>query len=126
MGRKAVTVDTLDAEIKKILDEYGDEVYMNLNVITKAIGQKGTAALKNESKATFDGDKYYKGWGYTVEQGRLSTKVIIHNKKLPGLPHLLEYGHAKVKGGRVEGRVHIATVEEKLIRDYEREVISKL
>ena len=123
---KKVTIDTLDSEIKKILDEYGDDVNANIDKITKAVGQKGVQAIKNESHSTFNGDKYYKGWGYTVEPGRLYTKVIIHNKKLPGLPHLLEYGHAKTNGGRVEGRVHIAKVEDELIKDYEREVVSKL
>lgn len=123
---KKVTIDKLGDEIKKILDEYGEEVTSNLSQITKAIGSKGASALRNESHETFNGDKYYKGWGYTVESKRLYTRVIIHNKKLPGLPHLLEYGHAKVGGGRVEGRAHIAPVEKELIRDYEKEVVSKL
>ena len=123
---KKVTIDTLDDEIKKILNQYQNETTEHLADITKAIGRKGAQALKNESQATFNGNKYYKGWGYTVEPGRLYTKVIIHNKKLPGLPHLLEFGHAKVGGGRVEGRAHIAPVENELIRDYEKEVMSKL
>ena len=123
---KKVTIDTLDSEIKKILDEYGDDVNANIDKITKAVGQKGVQAIKNESHSTFNGDKYYKGWGYTAYSERLYTRVYIHNKKLPGLPHLLEYGHAKTNGGRVEGRVHIAKVEDELIKDYEREVVSKL
>lgn len=125
MARK-VTIDTLDSEIKKILDQYGKDTSAHMAEITKEVGKKGALALKNESKATFNGDKYYKGWGYTVEPNRLYTKVIIHNKKLPGLPHLLEYGHAKTNGGRVKGRVHISKVEDELIRDYEREVVKKL
>ena len=123
---KKVTIETLGDEVKKILNKYGEDVTTNLSQITKAIGSKGASALRNESQATFNGDKYYKGWGYTVEPGRLYTRVIIHNKKLPGLPHLLEFGHAKVGGGRVEGRAHIAPVENELIRDYEKEVVSKL
>lgn len=123
---KKVTIDTLDDEIKKILNEYQNDTTNRLAEITKAVGRKGVQALKNESQATFNGDKYYKGWGYTVNSQRLYTIVTIHNKKLPGLPHLLEYGHAKVGGGRVEGRAHIAPVENELIRDYEKEVVSKL
>ena len=123
---KKVTIETLGNEVKKILNEYGEDVTTNLSQITKAIGSKGASALRNESHEKFGGERYYKGWGYTVEPGRLYTRVIIHNKKLPGLPHLLEFGHAKVGGGRVEGRAHIAPVESELIKEYENEVKSKL
>ena len=121
-----ITIDNLDSTVKKILEEYEGEVDSNMAQITKRVGDAGVKALKNESKSTFDGNKYWKGWKATTEQKRLYTKVIIHNAKLPGLPHLLEFGHAKVGGGRVKGRVHISKVESELIRDYESEVLRKL
>lgn len=121
-----ITIDNLDSTVKKILEEYEGEVDSNMAQITKRVGDAGVKALKNESKSTFDGNKYWKGWKATTEQNRLYTKVIIHNAKLPGLPHLLEFGHAKVGGGRVKGRVHISKVESELIRDYESEVLRKL
>lgn len=129
MGKK-VTVDNLASEIEKIMKEYSDDVTKNLDVITKKVGQKGAQALRNDSKASFKGTgKYAKGWTYQVERSRLSTSVIIYNKT-PGLPHLLEHGHAVVAGGRIAGRydgkVHIEPVEKKLIVEYEREVINKL
>ena len=121
-----ITIDNLDSTVKKILEEYEGEVDSNMAQITKKVGDAGVKALKNESKSTFDGNKYWKGWKATTEQHRLYTKVIIHNAKLPGLPHLLEFGHAKVGGGRVKGRVHISKVESELIKDYESEVLRKL
>lgn len=121
-----ITIDNLDSTVKKILEEYEGEVDSNMAQITKRVGDAGVKALKNESKSAFDGNKYWKGWKATTEQNRLYTKVIIHNAKLPGLPHLLEFGHAKVGGGRVKGRVHISKVESELIRDYESEVLRKL
>ena len=129
MARK-VTLDNLDSEIKKILDEYGDEVTENMSQITRRVGQKGAAALRNESLDTFPASgkhkkRYGSTWTYKTEAKRLYTKVIIHNKQA-GLPHLLENGHAKVNGGRVEGKAHISPVEKRLVQEYEREVVNKL
>ncbi len=52
------------------------------------------------------------------------TKTI-HNRT-PGLTHLLEDGHAKQNGGRVEGRKHIAPVEKKAIQSFEDKLRQKL
>ena len=91
-----ITPDRLGAEIGKILEEYGDDVEGNLDVITKKVAQKGRSALRNESKANFGGTgKYAQGWMVTPVKYPHYTSVVIHNK-LAGLPHLLEHGHALV------------------------------
>lgn len=123
---KKVTTDTLADSIRDILEEYGDEVKGNLDEITKKIAQKGQQAIKNESKSKFNGKRYWKGWKVDLQVGRLDTKATIYNESLPGLPHLLEYGHAKRGGGRVQGTVHIAPVEEQLVNEFEKQVRSKL
>lgn len=120
------TLDTLADDIGKILEEYQDDVKQNLDQITKQIAQKGQQALKNESKSKFKGDRYWKGWKVDLQVGRLDTKATIYNASLPGLPHLLEKGHAKRNGGRVEGTVHIAPIEEKMVAEFEKQVRSKL
>ena len=130
---KKVTIDNLDSEIKKILEEYADDIDSNIDVITKKIGQKEAAALRNQSKNTFPKGKgdYASGWTATTEKNRLYTAVVIHNKKQAGLAHLLEFGHVSANGtGRnfqtdkapVKGREHIEPVEQELIVQYEREV----
>lgn len=131
---KKVTLENLDSEIKKILDEYGNEVSQNLDIITKRIGQKGAQALKNESLSQFPDSKmhnqrYGQTWTYKVEKQRLYTTVTIYNKQA-WLPHLLENGHALVAGGRrlgqVPGHEHIAPIADSLEQEYEAEVKAKL
>ena len=123
---KKVTTETLADSIRDILEEYGDEVKGSLDEITKKIAQKGQQAIKNESKSKLNGKRYWKGWKVDLQVGRLDTKATIYNESLPGLPHLLEYGHAKRGGGRVQGTVHIAPVEEQLVNEFEKQVRSKL
>lgn len=125
-----ITADRLGTEIAKILEDYGGDVEHNLDEITKKVGQKGRSALRNESKSKFGGTgKYAQGWMVTPVKMPHYTSVVIHNK-LAGLPHLLEHGHALVLGGRkvgeVDGREHIAPVEEELQRQYLNEVIAAL
>ena len=119
--------DQLGQVIDEILSEYGDDVEKNIREITKKVGQKGASALRTESKDKYPGPtgKYYKGWRATEVQHPHYTSVVLHNRVYQ-LPHLLEHGHAMVNGGRVEGKEHIAPVEEKLIAEYQREVLSKL
>ena len=132
---KKVTINNLQEEIDKILEDYGDEIYNNIDAITKQIGKKGVQAVKNSSKSTFNGKTYASGWTSTANKQRLYTSVVIYNKKQAGMAHLLEHGHVSSNGtGRnyhtdkapVKGRAHIEPVEEKLIAEYEREVVAKL
>lgn len=130
MASKKVSLENLGKEIDKIFEEYKGDIESNLDEITKKVGKKGAQALKNESLAAFpDSKKHKKRYGSTwtsrADKERLYTTVTIYNSQ-PGLPHLLEYGHASRNGGRVEGREHISSVEESLIFEFEREVESKL
>ena len=69
--------------------------------------------MKSGAAAKFGGTgKYAEGWTSRFETERFSAQGIIYNKDVPGLPHLLEHGHAKRGGGRVPGREHVAPVEQ--------------
>lgn len=130
-SRRKVTLDTFSTELKKILDEYADEVTENVQEVTKKVARKGAQAVKNESLNIFKDvhlkkGRYGSGWTTTVETGRFSAQGIIYNKKYPGLPHLLEHGHAMRGGGRVPGKAHIAPVEKKIVEMYEKEIIHDL
>lgn len=132
MARKyKIKPDELGQAINEILSEYGEDVEGNIRAITKKVGQRGASALRTSSKEQYPGPtgKYARGWRVSEVQHPHYTSVVLHNK-LYQLPHLLEHGHAIVAGGRrageVKGREHIAPVEEKLIAEYEKEVLSRL
>ena len=113
-----VTVDNLAAAIDQILQDYGDEVETKMDEVVKKVAKTGIQVLKAESKSKFGGSgKYASGWTSQVDKQRYGTTVTIYNKT-PGLPHLLEYGHAKRGGGRVQGRPHIQPVEEQMINEF--------
>ena len=120
---KKIPIDRLSAEINKILTEYGEEVQENVDEAAQRVTKAGVKAVKGNASGSFGGTgKYAKGWKSKFETGRLSSQGIIYNGDLPGLPHLLEHGHANRNGGRTPGRVHIAPVEQKIIEDFEKAV----
>lgn len=122
-----VRANKIDVAIKKILDEYGEEVNAHIKEATHKIALAGARELRATAKTTFDGTgKYAKGWRTWSEASKYTQKETIYNKSLPGLPHLLEHGHAKRGGGRVQGRAHIKPVEEKLINDFETQIMKGL
>ena len=116
---KTCTIDNMDAAIMEILNDYEEFTVHTVREATQKIAQRSVKTLKSSSRGSFGGTgKYAKGWTMTSDGGRYDTTVTIHNST-PGLPHLLEHGHAKRGGGRTPGRVHIAPVENKLINDFE-------
>lgn len=119
------TIDKLQKDIQKILEEYGDDVKNKTEDAVKAVTKKGVKAMKSAS-GIFRGTKYASGWTSQIETNRYSTQGVIYNQKVPGLPHLLENGHANRGGGRTAGRVHIAPVEEELVKTFEKDLTNDL
>ena len=120
------SADRFAADVQKILSEYAGSVKENLDEVTKAVAKKGAQAVRRAAAGAVGGSgKYARGWTSKVEVGRLGVSGVIYNKT-PGLPHLLEYGHANRGGGRTPGRPHIAPAEKQIVKEYEEEVKSKL
>lgn len=109
-----VTPDNFAAAIEAVLKDYADDVDKNMKAAVKDVTALGAKVLKGNPGGFGGSGKYSKGWTSTVETGRLSAQGTVYNAKLPGLPHLLENGHAKRGGGRVPGKVHIAPVEQQI------------
>ena len=116
-------IDKFSEAISDMLAEYGDELRENISEAVKTVSKKGAQAVKQSARQTFGGSvAYAKGWTSRAETGRFSAQGFIYNKDLPGLPHLLEHGHAKRNGGRVPGREHIAPVESEIVKEFEKAV----
>lgn len=75
------------------------------------VGRRETVANARDVITPHNGD-YFSGWSYRVEGGPDGYTGEVGNAKVPGLAHLLEKGHARVGGGRVAARVHIAPAAE--------------
>ena len=105
-------IDGLADAVAESLQEYDDEVCAEVKEAVKEISKECLSEIKENSPKSQG--KYKKGWRLKVEyDGKNDTRVTIHNKTRYRLTHLLENGHAKAGGGRVEGKPHIAPAEKR-------------
>lgn len=104
-------VDHLAGEIAAMLEAYTDEVTEAVKAECETVADECLKEIRAASPV--DTGKYKKGWRKKVEyEDKGDIRIRVYNAKYPGLTHLLENGHAKVGGGRVDARVHIKPAEE--------------
>ena len=115
--RKRIKMEQLGAEIEKTLKQYDEDLRLQEINIVRKVCSSGAAAVRDSSATTIT-PRYARGWGYKTEQDRFQVRGYIYHQQAPGLPHLLENGHAMPKGGRVAGRPHIAPVANKLEKEF--------
>lgn len=121
MASMKVTPNNLGEAIAQVLEEYGDEVTKDMDEVTKKVGRVGVKALKSASAVFGGSGRYRKSWTSKLETERYGSTVTLYST-VPGLPHLLEHGHANRGGGRTPGRTHIAPVEQELIKEFEEQI----
>ena len=110
----AIKVGNLSAEVAKILEGYSQDVREAVDQVVEDTGKQSRKDIQAASpKKT---GSYRKGWRVKKEGGALGqvSTATVYNATDYQLTHLLEHGHQKAGGGRVEGIPHIAPVEEKL------------
>ena len=117
-----ININQLAAEIAKGLAEYSQDVVEKVNISSEAVGKAAVKQLKQTSPKRHG--KYAKSWTMKTEPEVGQPDLRIIHAKAPHyrLTHLLEHGHAKVGGGRVEGKPHIRPAEEQVIKDFVQEV----
>ena len=116
-----VKVDDLAGEIVLAVRTYTEEVGEAIEEAVKETAQALAADLRETSPK--DTGEYAKGWTARKEG---PGKYVVYNKKKPQLTHLLEHGHAKRGGGRVEGRPHIKPAKERHAPQLERKIMQIL
>lgn len=120
MARK-IPLQELEIAIDRELSAYSQEVTESIKKEIKEVAKETVETLKSTSPR--DTGEYARGWGYKVEfESEEDIRVRIKNNKKPQLTHLLEYGHAKTNGGRVEGKPHIRPAEQQAEKKLENAV----
>ena len=115
-----VSIDQMADAIMEGLTEYAELAadQMKAAVTKSAKNVKGEISA-NAPKRT---GKYAGSWTTkTTKESSDALEITVYSKK-PGLPHLLEHGHAKRGGGRVAGIPHIAPAEQHGIEELEQEI----
>ena len=109
------------------LKEYKDDVNQYTKEAVVQVLKKGAQQAKAASGIWGGTGKYSRGWTSMItEDTYISKQGAVYNRSVPGLPHLLEHGHAKRGGGRWEGKTHLAPVEEEMINAFEKALEAKL
>ena len=105
------SIDDLADLVMDGLREYSE---LADTAMKKAV-RKTAASVKKEisENAPKRTGKYAKSWtAKKTKENSHSLEMTVHSKNRYQLAHLLEHGHAKRNGGRVEGKPHIAPAEE--------------
>lgn len=115
-----VSVDGLEDAVRAELEQYASEVQEEVDSAVVRAARRCLAQIRrNSPKKTGD---YRKGWRLRTDKTRLSIREIIHNATDWRLIHLLEFGHQKASGGRVEGEPHVEPAEQQA----ERELLTEI
>ena len=105
------SIDDLADEIMAGLQEYAE---LADDAMKKAVKKTATSVKKEiAANAPKDTGDYGKSWTTKkVKENSHTLQMTVHSKNRYQLAHLLEKGHAKRGGGRVQGKPHIAPAEE--------------
>ena len=107
-----IKVSDLAQAVAQELADYSQDVTDGVKKEVKQVAKDVVTELKQTSPRN-SGD-YAKGWKSRVEyESPEDIRVRVYNSKKPQLTHLLENGHAKQNGGRINGIPHIGPAEQR-------------
>ena len=123
--------EDIDWAVKQYLREYdGDVMEMTYKTI-KEVAQEAVKKLRTQEKTPKRTGKYAKGWTYRMERGRANVGAIVYGKSgTYQLAHLLEHGHAIIRGGRkvgdAEAKEHIYGIDQWAVDEAYDRIVERL
>jgi hypothetical protein len=111
MSRK-IPISEMDDAIMEELQKYSK---LATDDMKDAVKDTAASVRKDiQSGAPVDTGKYKKSWSVkNIHEDSESIDLVVHSRNRYQIAHLLENGHAKRGGGRVEGKPHIAPAEQR-------------
>lgn len=123
-----IDIDKMVLSVQQVLDEYREDVTFAMEEAVKKTAKETVKRLEQISPED-DGD-YKKSWNYKRDKnlsGKYRYDMVVYAKKYEyAKTHLLENGHAKRNGGRVEGIPHIKPAEDFAFELLEEELRKRL
>ena len=120
-----IGIDDLSDVIMEELHSFSEEITEELKEEVKQVAKECAKDIKE--KAPIDTGKYKKSWKVKkVYESQNDIRMVVHSAKEYRRSHLLERGHAKRGGGRVEGIPHIKPAEEKAEQKLNKKVRIKI
>lgn len=120
-------IDDIDKLAEKITQEFSRYTDAAIHIIMEIGRTVGNEAIEMlEAISPEDTGEYAGKWKIDFKtKPDQPVMLVIHNKKYQ-LTHLLEFGHACVMGGRVEGQPHISKVQDFVNEEFESRIVSAL
>lgn len=116
-----VNINEMEDVIMQGLTEYAELATDDMKEAVKHASS--TVRKEITANAPKDTGAFAKSWtAKKVRETSQTLTMVVHSRNKYQLAHLLEYGHAKRNGGRVEGKAHIAPAEQQGIRQLQEEI----
>lgn len=123
-----VKVDNLAQAVEDELDQFAGLALNDIVEAQKTVAKATVKSLRATSPGR--GGRYEHGWKSKTTKTRTGASTVIYQGDLPGLAHLLEFGHPIISGGRTVGQAkafpHIAQAEKKANADLEAEITRRI
>lgn len=116
MADRRVRVDQMAEALARTMAEYAE---LSNEVMKDCVAEVSRSVKKDiQGNAPLRTGKYQKSWAAKkVQENANSLTIVVHSRDRYQIAHLLEHGHAKRGGGRVQAIPHIAPAEQRGVEE---------